>query len=203
MPSSHVPSRPEKSARRRVRRRPAKLVHPLPTELTERLEGHLATFAQHNARGSAGRLDRRRSGGLHRSDGHRSRSPGWRKGQAQLRSVRLSPWQRGRLGDPGRPPSPRFDDQEFAAPMARLSCLSRRTRLPAPPIFWPRAFSPACSPVSRPETMGPVSNRSGGHRGASRLHEPRRGQPPLCHGHRGAAIRAPGPPSGRPPLTLC
>jgi len=51
MPSSHVPSRPEKSVRRRVRGRPAKLVHSLPTELTERLEGHLATFAQHMCEG--------------------------------------------------------------------------------------------------------------------------------------------------------
>jgi transposase-like protein len=51
MPSSHVSSGPEKSARRRVRRRPAKLVHPLPTELTERLDGHLATFAQHMREG--------------------------------------------------------------------------------------------------------------------------------------------------------
>jgi putative transposase len=47
MPSSHVRSGPEKPARHRVRRRPARLVHQLPTELTERLEGHLATFAQH------------------------------------------------------------------------------------------------------------------------------------------------------------
>ena len=51
MPSSHVPSRPEKSVRRRARRQPARLVHPLPTELTERLEGHLATFAQHMREG--------------------------------------------------------------------------------------------------------------------------------------------------------
>jgi len=53
--------------------------------------------------------------------------------------------------------------------MARLSCLSQRTRLPAPPIFWPRAFSPACSPVSRPKLWGRSRTGRGGHRGASRL----------------------------------
>lgn len=47
MPSSHVSSGSEKPSRRGTRRRPAKLVHPLTVELTERLEGHLATFAQH------------------------------------------------------------------------------------------------------------------------------------------------------------
>jgi transposase-like protein len=51
MPSSHVSSGPEKPARRGVRRRPAKLVHPLPIELTDRLEGHLATFAAHMREG--------------------------------------------------------------------------------------------------------------------------------------------------------
>jgi putative transposase len=42
MPSSHVPSRREKRPRR-----PRRLVHPLPAELTERLDGHLAIFAAH------------------------------------------------------------------------------------------------------------------------------------------------------------
>jgi len=51
MPSSHVSSGPDKSARRRVRRRPAKLVPELPVELTERLEGHLVTFAEHMREG--------------------------------------------------------------------------------------------------------------------------------------------------------
>lgn len=51
MPSSPVPSAPEKPVRRGARRRPSKLVHPLPAELTGRLEGHLATFAQHMREG--------------------------------------------------------------------------------------------------------------------------------------------------------
>ncbi len=42
MPSSHVRPRPEKRCRR-----PRRLVHQLPAELTGRLEGHLATFASH------------------------------------------------------------------------------------------------------------------------------------------------------------
>jgi transposase-like protein len=46
MPSSHVGPRSEKPPRR-SRRRPRRLVHALPVELTERLEGHLATFATH------------------------------------------------------------------------------------------------------------------------------------------------------------
>jgi hypothetical protein len=51
MPSSHVSSGPEKPAHCGIRRRSAKLVHPLPTQLTERPEGHLATFAQHMREG--------------------------------------------------------------------------------------------------------------------------------------------------------
>jgi putative transposase len=51
MPSSHVPSGPEKPARHRVRRRPVRLVRPLPAELTESLQGHLATFAAHMREG--------------------------------------------------------------------------------------------------------------------------------------------------------
>jgi len=50
MPSSHVPSHPEKDVRRGPRR-PRKLVHSLPVELVERFEGHLATFAQHMREG--------------------------------------------------------------------------------------------------------------------------------------------------------
>jgi transposase-like protein len=42
MPSSHVRLRSEKRSRR-----PRRLVHGLPVELTERLDGHLATFATH------------------------------------------------------------------------------------------------------------------------------------------------------------
>lgn len=42
MPSSHVRPRSEKRPRR-----PRRLVHPLPSQLTERLDGHLATFATH------------------------------------------------------------------------------------------------------------------------------------------------------------
>ena len=43
MPSSHVSPGPEKPSRRR----PRQLVQPLPADLVERLDGHLATFATH------------------------------------------------------------------------------------------------------------------------------------------------------------
>jgi putative transposase len=47
MPSSHVPSRPEKPSPRSRRRPPRRLTHGLPAGLVERLDGHLAVFASH------------------------------------------------------------------------------------------------------------------------------------------------------------
>ena len=47
MPSSHVPPRPEKPSRRSRGRRPRRLAHPLSADLVERLDGHLAVFANH------------------------------------------------------------------------------------------------------------------------------------------------------------
>jgi len=151
------------------------------------------------ARGSAGRLDRRRSGGLHRSDGHRSRSPGWRKGQAQLRSVRLSPWREAGSVTWAAAVS-RFDDQEFAAPMARLSCLIATYEAASATDLLAEGILARMLAGLSTRNYGAGLEPVGSHRGASRLHEPRRGQPPLCHGHRGAAIQLLGRRLDDPPL---
>jgi len=200
MPSSHVPSRPEKSARRRVRRRPAKLVHPLPTELTERLKDIWPRFAQHMREGllaasTAVGLEVFTdlmgtevealvgAKGKHSSDRSAYRH-GSEAGSVTLGGRRLAV----------RRPRVRSADGEAELPIATYEAASA-TDLLAEGILArmlaglsTRNYGAGLEPVGEAIEERAVSTS---HAAV---------QPPLCHGHRGAAIRAPGPPSGRPPL---